>query len=1068
MNLFRRKRRFPALVMAAVMLLFTWDVPVEAEETEAVETEEMAEAEETVSYGSPENGEDYDFSGIAPLYEEAETADRYFGFAEENVFRAREITRRTDLAVHIRKRAEWTDQDTGDGEITLQYASNSGLVTGTKDMNIILLQDKSGSMDSNYGFRIQLEYEGLSASAYQSSEYYPIRNPYGWTEAADEMVDEIVENRNYVGNLNYTGEGFNGGYIHNGEMAYNSPCQVDAHYYLLAADDATSGNTKSTFIHGNNLYNISGTDYHHYRLLSSREEALGYLAAGRRVIRAKKYCDENGELHFADEYYYFLDISKIVTYHGKQYLSTIDTECEKNDRLSKSQDFMKKLTENMKNLNKNNQIAYIPFWGDVPQNGSWRNLSANGSNNGLIVDTYSPQISTKAGVGTYGFQPESKFGVILEQIQNPFTYNGTNWSAAFNQALVYLKQRNNLEKEKDTLLIFLTDGMPQGFAGKASDIHNPAINGQNQIKELKGLDGVRIYACGVCINQQDQTVTDRMNQVDSSGAATFARTTNQFNELMEAVEERIQEEYEEAIYGKDGFYMDQLSDEVSLDEKKLDSSWSVLEKEDAALVKGVPENVYREVADHPQVTHVYVRKTKTVYWYVKEMTNGSYDAEGHTFSFPVTYMGYDDSTAGNKKNIQTNQKQKFTYISSANENQVLEVATEVPNLVFSRQNPSISIEKKLEGSDFKKDQTFYFSCADTRQSYAVKDAVKTASVTVKAGETVGRTIINDMKPGTYYIYETDKEGKIISPEEKCVSMGQKKEIMTLEKNSEVPASATASDGSLLENRNNYLQISAVDAAVSFTNSYTSVIGEKMWDDGGSSKRPSKVVINLYCDGKKADSAEVSEKTGWKFGFNNLSVYDSQGKEHEYTVEEEPVDWYRTFVQYENRSGGKYAIITNRLEAGDLTVTKTIKSGEEDIWWAHGNPTFVIRVSGDGADGEHCTFYHTYEFTREYVQEHQKDGVVSLSYTFKDIPLSGQYKVEELCVSRYAPGWVKGNGENVTLREDTAGEEEGVFSKYAEVNLKERPEGTEVEFFNDKKNYGWYSHNAFVENQIHLQ
>lgn len=110
------------------------------------------------------------------------------------------------------------------------------------------------------------------------------------------------------------------------------------------------------------------------------------------------------------------------------------------------------------------------------------------------------------------------------------------------------------------------------------------------------MDGVRIYAAAFALIQQDQTVTDRMNQVDSSGAATFARTTNQFNELMEAVEERIQEEYEEAIYGKDGFYMDQLSDEVSLDEKKLDSSWSVLEKEDAALVKGVPENVYREVA----------------------------------------------------------------------------------------------------------------------------------------------------------------------------------------------------------------------------------------------------------------------------------------------------------------------------------------------------------------------------------------------------------------------------------------------------------------------------------------
>lgn len=39
---------------------------------------------------------------------------------------------------------------------------------------------------------------------------------------------------------------------------------------------------------------------------------------------------------------------------------------------------------------------------------------------------------------------------------------------------------------------------------------------------------------------------------------------------------------------------------------------------------------------------------------------------------------------------------------------------------------------------------------------------------------MGRTIINDMKPGTYYIYETDKDGKIISPEEKCDFDGAEK------------------------------------------------------------------------------------------------------------------------------------------------------------------------------------------------------------------------------------------------------------------------------------------------------
>ena len=199
MNWIMIKRHFPALGLAAVLLASVWNIPAAAFETED---------SRTVNYGSPENGEEYDFTEVEPIYEEADVENRYTGGLSEGLIKTRDIIGRTELTVNIRKRAEWTEEDTGGGKVTLQYASNSGAITGTKDMNIILIQDKSGSMDSNYGFRIQLEYENQDVSDYQALAYFPIRNSNGWTEAAEEIVEENVGNRNYVMNLNYTGDGF--------------------------------------------------------------------------------------------------------------------------------------------------------------------------------------------------------------------------------------------------------------------------------------------------------------------------------------------------------------------------------------------------------------------------------------------------------------------------------------------------------------------------------------------------------------------------------------------------------------------------------------------------------------------------------------------------------------------------------------------------------------------------------------------------------------------------------------------------------------------------------------------
>ena len=93
-----------------------------------------------------------------------------------------------------------------------------------------------------------------------------------------------------------------------------------------------------------------------------------------------------------------------------------------------------------------------------------------------------------------------------------------------------------------------------------------------------------------------------------------------------------------------------------------------------------------------------------------------------------------------------------------------------------------------------------------------------------------------------------------------------------------------------------------------------------------------------------------------------------------------------------------------------------------------------------------------------------DGTCSMTYTFTDIPLSTEYSVEEVKTMRYRLTSVEGNVSTVQIleRRDTGQE---YYPVYAKVNLKENPEGTEVEFCNEKTNYQWYSHNAYVQNTV---
>lgn len=974
-----------------------------------------------------------------------------------------------ELDVDIRKRAEWVDKNTGKAKITLQYSSNSGKVVSTKDMNVILIHDKSGTMDANYGYYLQkVENDWMTPLV---TKYYPVLNSYGWSEDVIDIQKEGYAP--YFNRINYRDAssgtvGYNSGSLISENMHYSSPCMAEEHYYLMIRDDEVSNITGYKMVHGNNLQDIHNTDLHHYQRLSSRDEALRYLNQGRRVVKQSTgyYIDKEGKQQpiTTENNIYFLDISEMHNYEGSWILSTCATsKCAQNDRLSLSQEFYTKLVDHILARNEYNKIAYIPFWGDVPNDGYWENLTANVSNTGLIKVTDTDAINYKNGVTKIGFTDDAT--KLKKQIDNIFTYRGTNWSRAFKCATDILNARNTVDKEKETLVIFLTDGVPQGYKGNINNDVNPEINGVKQLAELKSIKGVTVYACGVGVNEMDSTgLKENVRMVDED--ALFVRTIDDFEELSSRIIARINEQYAISIDGVDSFYTDQISPDflIDMDKIKTDNSWGILDSPGTAINKGVPASVYDMVIkSDAMINKVYVESNKTVYWYIGDMTNGSYTEKGHTVEFYVTYGGYSVPTFGTNINIETNTTQELTYYTTQNRSRKNTVTISTPQLIFNREVPKVTISKRITGSNFKTDQCYRF--VYSRNKYAsgkVENVLAEVEVIVKAEETIGNTEISNLEEGTYYFYEVDKFDYIIHPEIKSVTIGATPQITTEPYSNSIPWAITKSDESTVSNEENILRISATNALVEFTNDYVNLEIKKVWDDEEAIYRPEAITVDLFRDGVKVDSKKLTEKDEWKYIFENLPKADSKGSIYNYTVSEGRVSGYESKIVYTAKPNGQQVTITNELLIGDLTVTKIINADE--IIWEHGNPIFVVRVKGLGFDGKEYTFYHTFEFTEQYVNNHVIKDKVSMSYTFKGIPKGNNYKVEEMIVSRYALSEVKIVGEG-KIENSNIGDDAEFYGKTAMVDIDKQPSGVEVLFFNIKNKYQALSHTVFLKNVV---
>ncbi len=216
----------------------------------------------------------------------------------------------------------------------------------------------------------------------------------------------------------------------------------------------------------------------------------------------------------------------------------------------------------------------------------------------------------------------------------------------------------------------------------------------------------------------------------------------------------------------------------------------------------------------------------------------------------------------------------------------------------------------------------------------------------------------------------------------------------------------------------YTSVTTGDAETGFviTNTHdpetVNISGGKVWDDNNDQDgiRPDTIEVYLLADGERVTDehgndlvAVVHEDAfgGWTWAFTDLPKY-ADGKEIEYTVEEEPVKGYDTEITYSEEEG---FVITNAHTPETVEVTVNKKwddAGDQDgaepgsvsvTLWADNTLVDEVEISAEDdwahtftdlpkyADGKEIT-YHVFEravddYSTAYETKVDEDG----NYTF---------------------------------------------------------------------------------------
>lgn len=115
---------------------------------------------------------------------------------------------------------------------------------------------------------------------------------------------------------------------------------------------------------------------------------------------------------------------------------------------------------------------------------------------------------------------------------------------------------------------------------------------------------------------------------------------------------------------------------------------------------------------------------------------------------------------------------------------------------------------------------------------------------------------------------------------------------------------------------------------------------KTWDDdnNASGNRPDSVVVNLFANGEKVDSATITERDGWSYSFNDLDKY-KDSELINYTITEDSIENYSTTID------GFNIVNTYTPKKTSLTINK---SWDDDNNAGGDRPSSItVKVYSDG-------------------------------------------------------------------------------------------------------------------------
>ncbi|MGG0190271.1 Cna B-type domain-containing protein, partial [Bacillus tropicus] len=190
---------------------------------------------------------------------------------------------------------------------------------------------------------------------------------------------------------------------------------------------------------------------------------------------------------------------------------------------------------------------------------------------------------------------------------------------------------------------------------------------------------------------------------------------------------------------------------------------------------------------------------------------------------------------------------------------------------------------------------------------------------------------------------------------------------------------------------------------------TKVEGTKTWNDNNATDRPSTIKVDLLQNGKVIDTKEVSKATNWKYTFEKLQAYDTNGVAYKYEVKEQPIAGYKSEVKGTD-------IANTKVGETKVEGTKT---------WNDNNATdrpSTIKVdllqNGKVVDTKEVTAETNWKYTFEKLQAYDENGV-AYKYEVKEQAVPGyESKVSGTDITNTKVGETKVEGTK-TWKDDNA-------------------------------------------------